>query len=284
MRIYVPFIYHLKNQDFINFFIKKNKFKITESIDTADLVLSSSVYFPIENYPNKYFVFGPHFGVLPNSKIDKFNNIHKNAIYLQPSKQAKNVWNSFKSLPITYCPFGVNTEKFVPSDKNKSKVIIYFKRRDPNELKFLKHFLDKKKIKYTLFQYGKYTENNYIDSLNLAKYVIWIGSHESQGFALLECLSMNVPILVWNTTRMDQEYKSTKYNNINDKMQTIPYWDNSCGEYFFNKNELPEKYDIFIKNLKNYNPRKFVIENLSMDACNKKWKLHLKKYFPNIYK
>ena len=42
-------------------------------------------------------------------------------------------------------PFGVNTEKFKPTDKINSEVLIYYKSRDPKELIYLKDFLKLKK-------------------------------------------------------------------------------------------------------------------------------------------
>ena len=46
-----------------------------------------------------------------------------------------------------------------------------------------------------------------------AKYGIILDAHESQGFAIEEALSCNVPLLVWNTKFMSQEYGS-RYENI----------------------------------------------------------------------
>jgi hypothetical protein len=41
-----------------------------------------------------------------------------------------------------------------------------------------------------------------------------------------------VPLLVWNVSSMNQEQNSS-YNNI--PATTIPYWNESCGEYFIIK-------------------------------------------------
>ena len=52
----------------------------------------------------------------------------------------------------------------------------------------------------------------FFNYLQNSKYGIWLDAHESQGFALQEALSCNVPLLVWNISSMNQEYNST-YNN-----------------------------------------------------------------------
>jgi len=195
-----------------------------------------------------------------------------------------NVWKNhfkFNNIPITYCPFGVNTDKFSPTQNTKEnkKIFIYFKKRNPDELKFVKEFLSKRNIKYIEFKYGKYDEKYYINQLKKTKYGIWIGQHESQGFALLEALSMNVPLLVWSTKFLWQEYKSTKYNNIHIRQITNPYWDNTCGEFFFEKEDFEKTFNIFINKLNYYQPRKFILENLSFQICKQKFDKLLNNYF-----
>ena len=47
-------------------------------------------------------------------------------------------------------------------------------------------------------------------ALKQARFCIWIGRHESQGFAFQECLASNVPILVWDVQSMKdctEEYR-----------------------------------------------------------------------------
>jgi hypothetical protein len=51
----------------------------------------------------------------------------------------------------------------------------------------------------------------------------------------------------------------------------IPYWDNTCGDSFKSISELPSVFNKFIRNLDNYKPREYIIENLSMEQCEKKF-------------
>jgi len=66
---------------------------------------------------------------------------------------------------------------------------------------------------------------------------------------------------------MNQEYKST-YNDIPGT--TIPYWDERCGEFFYNNNDIEEKFNLFLSKIDIYKPREYVLENLSMEVCEKK--------------
>jgi len=271
-KIYIPHLYHHKNEEFIRYYA--NYFTIVNKLEDADIVFSSSTSYPAEKYPNKKFIFGPHFSVLPNDAAKNLNNNKNNAVYLFPSKQALNVWkNDFKfdNIRLVCCPFGVNTEKFKTRNVPKKEVFVYYKKRNPEELEYVKEFLKKNKIQFTLIAYGKYTEEQYIQQLWKAKFGIWIGEHESQGFALQEALSMNVPLLVWSTTKMNQEWGSTKYENIKEKMETAYYWDHRCGEKFYNQCDFEKTFQLFIRKLDTYKPREFIVENLSYEACTKKF-------------
>jgi len=99
---------------------------------------------------------------------------------------------------------------------------------------------------------------------------IWVGAHESQGFALQEALSCDVPLIVWNIRSMNQELGS----NLPDiPATTIPYWNEQCGEFFYDKTEWETVFSKFQNNcvLGTYNPRQFILDNLSVDICEKRF-------------
>ena len=245
------------------------------------------IYFPVRPYdtsrfPNKRFIFGPHFSVFPDNRLFAINNRFQNAIYIQPSKWATKTWvdmTASRILPIKQFAFPVDTERFSSADTHlspfsKTKVFIYFKSRDPNELKYVEKMLLKLNsenvVEYKVFDYRKrYNEEDYLLWLKQSKYGIWVGCHESQGFALEEALSCNVPLLVWNVKSMNQEYGS-RYADI--PATSISYWDERCGEYFYKECEFVEKYNKFISKLSTYKPREFVLENLSVEVCGERFK------------
>ena len=243
-------------------------------IQNLDLSEFDAVYSPCQpidvlKYPNTKFIFGPHFSVFPNQ--NQMNMIKgENSIYIQPSEWAAQVWrnnsicNNIKIKPFA---FGVDTYKFneIKPKESRTKVFVYFKRRRPDELNDILNLLQSKNIEFRIFDYvSRYSEEEYIAYLQNSKYGIWLDAHESQGFALEEALCCNVPLLVWNVSSMNQEYRSS-YTNI--PATTIPYWDTRCGEYFYNVNELEETFNKFLLKLDTYNPREYIVENLSFDVC-----------------
>ena len=270
---------HHKNLHFI-LNCKQIHFYIVNSVKdiiNIDLSQFDAVYSPCEpihvkKYPNTKFIFGPHFSVFPEKNQMDIIRV-KNVIYTQPSDWARDVWrnNSLcNGIRIESLPFGVDTNKFneIMPIENRNNVIVYFKHRNPKELYFIENFLKYENINYYVVSYDKkYNETDYINYLQNSKYCIWLDAHESQGFALEEALSCNVPLLVWNVSSMNQEYNS-RYNDT--PATTIPYWDERCGEYFYNMNELPDKFDKFMNNLNNYKPREYILENLTFEICEKK--------------
>lgn len=244
------------------------KYGTVKDIPNFDIIFSPNNPINTSQYQNKKFIFGPHFSVFPDGKLRQINNIYKNSVYIQPSKWVVNLWKNKGSndvLPITHFPFPVATDKFKPLDSKGDKVFIYFKRRKPEELEFIKYELNKRNIRYAIFNYIKrYKEEDYLKYLQESKYGIILGAHESQGFAIEEALSCNVPLLVWSATTMNQEYRSS-YEAI--PCTSVPYWDERCGEIFYKQEEFENKYNEFISKLNTYKPREYVLENLSVEKC-----------------
>jgi glycosyltransferase involved in cell wall biosynthesis len=244
------------------------------NLNHFDLIYSPACTIDVSKYPNSKFIFGPHFSVFPNKNQLDLITGNKNVIYIQPSEWAKNVWSSnpiCKNIRFETLPFGVDTDKFneIKPISKRDKVFVYFKRRQQDELNFITDFLKTFGITVRIFDYvNRYDEAEYIDYLHNSKFGIWLDAHESQGFALEEALSCNVPLLVWDVVSMNQEYGSS-YPNIS--ATTIPYWNNCCGESFTNLNDFSTIFDKFINNLSNYKPRKYILENLSIEICNKKF-------------
>jgi len=258
-----------------NYYVAKS----IEEIDNIHLNQFDCIYSPcvplnVKKYPNAKFIFGPHFSVFP--ELHQMNEIrNNNVIYIQPSEWAAKVWENHpycENIKIKVLPFGVDTNNFCERKPiiDRNKAFIYFKNRRPEDLNLVTNFFNNKNIPYVIFSYkSRYNEQDYIDYLQNSKFGVWLGGHESQGFALQEALSSNVPLLVWSVKSMKQEYGST-YHDIS--ATTIPYWDERCGEYFYNFDELENTFDTFVSKIETYKPREYILENLSIKKCEEKLK------------
>tara|TARA_B100001175_G_C19413032_1_gene592148 strand:- start:199 stop:1044 length:846 start_codon:yes stop_codon:yes gene_type:complete len=273
MKILIIGNFHHKNKYGLEQILKhlnyEYKFGLLNEIHNYDLIISPALQINTVKYPNKKFIFGPHFSVFPNKMLLDINNNNNNCIYIQPSKWSFDVWNNLgvqNILPLKIFCFPVDTIIFCQkSIIERNKVFIYFKRRKKEELNIITSFLKNKNIEYKIFDYVKtYKEEDYLNYLQNSKYGIVLGAHESQGFAIEEALSCNVPLLVWNVSSMAQE-EGINYHPV--PATTIPYWDQRCGEYFYNTKEFESKYNEFISKLDTYKPREFILENLNVEKC-----------------
>ena len=275
---------HHKNLDGLNMMLDYIKTKLNTILQTKfgnvndlvkdrwDVVYSPAITINTNDYPKTFFIFGPHFSVFPTEKLRFINNRRRNCIYIQPSDWAAQTWKHMGAeqvIPLKVLNFPVNIEKFKPllDIKERNKVFIYYKRRSRDELNVLENYLRDINLNYKLFNYvEKYEEEDYLDTLLHAKFGIILDAHESQGFAIEEALSCDVPLLVWNATSMNQEFGGN-YPDI--PATSIPYWNDECGEVFYKWNEFKGKFNAILSGIKQekYNPRKYIIENLSVKPC-----------------
>jgi len=248
-------------------------------LDKYDLSEFDCVYSPtdpidVSKYPGIVFIFGPHFSVMPDEKLLHINS--NTSTYIMPSTWCIDAWRGYelaKNINMLSIPFGVDTERFceIKPCLVRNQVFIYYKSRRPEELQFMENILRQINVPYKIFSYRqRYNEDDYLEYLQNSRFGIWLDAHESQGFALEEALSCNVPLFVWNVKSMNQEY-GRRYSDI--PATTIPYWDSQCGEYFYDMSDFEEKFKLFLDNInKNtYTPRNYIVENLSPDICEKRF-------------
>jgi hypothetical protein len=163
-------------------------------------------------------------------------------------------------------PFGIDTDFIEKRNKDniKDEILIYYKNRHKDDLNYVVNILNKYNIKYSVVKYGSYNYSEYLKKLETVKFVIWVGCHESQGFALEECLTRNVPILLWDVSSMYEEYNNGYiYNHLkqyNKKLiaTSAPYWSDDCGIKFYNKDEFESVLNKMLFSYLDFEPRKYV--------------------------
>lgn len=209
-------------------------------------------------------IVGPNLYVTPNEIPDHIDI--SNILYIQPSPWVVEFWQEqgFNRSKIAAWPTGIDTNIFAPSKENKNIVLVYFKNRNESELEYVKNQLSLLNIKYKIIKYGSYKEEEYLKELKHTKYIIWIGSHESQGIALQEALSCNIPIIVWDTTDfvIKQSQKISPRNNSYQATSAF-YFDNRCGVIIKEKKLLRDKLLIMEKGVSKFSPREYILENLT---------------------
>jgi hypothetical protein len=80
-----------------------------------------------------------------------------------------------------------------------------------------------------------------------------------------EMMSCNLPLFVWDKTVWD-DYGQ----NHTIDASSVPYWDDRCGVLIKNNNNIIQMFEEFIKNVNKFNPRQYVISNLTLEKTTKK--------------
>ena len=120
--------------------------------------------------------------------------------------------------------------------------------------------------------YPKGREDSYHALLARSRAMLFLCENETQGIAYNEALSMGVPILAWNPRRWLDPNRHA--HGLSDcPASTIPYWDGRCGEEFLNKASFGPALDRFLEvsNGGGYRPRDFILENLSLEPCARRY-------------
>ncbi|MFA5934680.1 MAG: hypothetical protein WC827_02230 [Candidatus Paceibacterota bacterium] len=216
-------------------------------------------------------IVGPNIYIMPKNIPEDIDL--SNVTYIHPSKWAVDIWKHFgyDKYPIDFWPAGINTDEFSERQKpDDGTVLIYFKQRYPEELDYIKNILEKNNIKYDIISYRFYKQKNYLEKLKNTKYLVWIGRQESQGIALQEALAMNVPMLVWDVTNMghwvptEKESKIFTEEELSYPATSAPFFNKQCGKITKNKSDLETLVKEMENNWKNFEPRKYIIENLNL--------------------
>lgn len=221
--------------------------------------------------PSAKVVVGPNLYILPRHvPVDvDFSAM----VYLQPSRWARDFWIDFgfDRCPIEVWPTGIDCNEFMPKNLKKEHVLIYFKQRAQDELQFAIDVLNKKNIPFQTITYGAYQEDEYQNLLSRATYVLWIGRQESQGIALQEALSANVPMLVWDVDSLGHWVASKREMEVfNDtenayaNTTSAPYFDQRCGLIIKQREELAAAIDAMDGAYETFTPREYVLEQLNL--------------------
>ena len=161
-------------------------------------------------------------------------------------------------------PVGIDTDLFPEVVHNAGDLsptydcLIYFKRRDKEELKATINFLESFNQKYTIVEYGNYVEEDFKKTIKNSRYCFSLNGTESQGIAIQEIMSSNLPIFVWDVDKWVDRGPEHEC-----PASSVPYWDERCGEKVYSLSKK-ESFEKFLNNLNNYSPRSFILESFTL--------------------
>jgi hypothetical protein len=214
-------------------------------------------------------IAGPNIYTLP-SEIPSTIDLSR-VIWIHPAPWVEAFWrqSGADDMRSEVWPVGIDTSVFTPSQQEKDLVLVYNKQRTVNDVEAVCEALEARGEKYRVLTYGEYSEEDYLRLLGQSKAIVWVGRSESQGIGLLEALSMNVPALVWDVSVFGNWEGAGKERFSAEQLSfspvtAAPYFDDTCGLKFTDRNDLRPTLDIFFENISTFTPRKYIEKELSL--------------------
>lgn len=241
----------------------------------------------------KYF-FGPNLFLLPSNILESFfdtNSIQGKKIsdirglqlgsYSSPSKWTDDLWkNEGFDASINIWPVGVDTDYFTPDIHivKDNDILLYTKGRSKDDIDEIENYIKSLNLSFSHLSYGSYDEEYFIHEVRRSKFGVVVVSSESQGLAIEEMLSMNLPLVVFDISYINQRsYKDSiknEENEISEEAQislknrhhatSVPYWDDSCGLKSIDIDTV-KKYIVQMQNeYEHFHPREFIVNELGL--------------------
>ena len=206
----------------------------------------------IYNCPENSFI-GPNISVLPIEVPYIWNQYKK---FNVPCKWVYDLYKSFsvtQNKQIYVWPVGIDTKKFCNFNYTPTYDVLIYSKNTKEKLPTIIDYFNKIGLSFCVLIYGEYTENEFIEKVNKSKCVCLLTKTESQGIAYQEILSMDKPCFVIDKNVWD-DYGMTV------SASSVPYFDSTCGVI---STDIIE-FESFYSKLNEYNPRNYVLNNLTL--------------------
>lgn len=206
-----------------------------------------------------YLVAGPNI-VEFSDDADNIITSKEIDLCIVPSLHVKNHYLKFSPSLFGKCEVwaaGVDTEYWRVPVRNKQIAIVYLKDDvSDSELSVYKRVLTQASMVCHVIKYGHYTKESYRKSLAAAYCMIVLSRSESQGIALAEAWSCNVPTFV-RKVDIDVVKKREFISS------SAPYLTNQTGMFFETYIELESHISMLKNGQFCFNPRQWVLNNMS---------------------
>ena len=157
--------------------------------------------------------------------------------------------------------------KDINVNRTGNKILVYFKQRSEEDLKFVIDFIENKGYEYEVLRYEHYSQDQFYSSLENCSHGIIVGRPETQGIAYQEMMSSDLPLLLWDVNEWYDYGLPNPYQKYPNP-SLAHYFSNECGEKFYTKDEFGEVFDKFMNT--NYSPKEYVEKELSYEISVKK--------------
>lgn len=209
----------------------------------------------------KYLLAGPNLVVRP-IECDRLVTAPEIDIYFVPSLWVKVFYLEDEPClknRIDIWPTGVDETFWQPSKtvSKNNNVLLYQKTNDHQLINNVIKILKRNGFNPLPIVYGNYTIEEYKKLLDKSLFAVFIGNSESQGIALAEAWSMNIPTLVYNLRKYTASGKVCTINSF------CPYLTEQTGIDWRDLEELEGWIKAIPICLEDFSPRNWVLKNMT---------------------
>ncbi len=220
-----------------------------------------------EQHKIKKLLIGPNMVGTP-SEHNGFVCLPLIDIYLHPSEWTREGFIATEpSLEnrISLWPAGVDECYWSPKEffniKNSNTILVYCKT-DFDLCDQVESTLHKLGFAVERITYGHYSAEEFKQACNRCKFAVFISRSESQGIALAEAWSMDLPTLVWDI-QGDITYQDVVFHNVS----AAPYLSAMTGKKWKNLEELIELIQRIDCYKHEFHPRRWVLLHMTDKVC-----------------
>ncbi|MGF7078014.1 glycosyltransferase [Mucilaginibacter sp. UYCu711] len=204
--------------------------------------------------------------------FERYPNVKR---LLVPGEWMRKMFEPYYGNKVSSWPVGIDTEHWQPIKGDKIfDFLIYDKVFNKYETELVDpviKILDQQNLSYQFINYGSYTHYELRDKLKVSKAVIFICTNETQGLAYQQILATGTPILAWDRGGYWQDPKYYPHKVKFEPVSSVPYWDERCGIKFVDADDFKKQLTVFLTLIGQFKPRDYIIENLSLEVCAKKY-------------
>jgi hypothetical protein len=159
---------------------------------------------------------------------------------------------------------GVDSEFWKPGaeKRRQGRMVLYWKNAPETVFRAAERAAERLGFQPLVVRYGDYGIEAYREALDQADAAIFLSTFETQGLALAEAWSMDVPTVVWDP-RGEAEWRGRKFR----AGSSCPYLTAATGVPFGTLDELEPVLERASKELERFHPRAWVLEHMTDAVC-----------------
>lgn len=157
---------------------------------------------------------------------------------------------------------GVDVAYWKPyGPKQKGNVLVYWKTEKEEFCSAVEAILVRLGYTPVRITYGKYQPKDYKKALDKCEFAVFLSRSESQGIALAEAWSMDVPTLVWDPGELS--YRGRTYEQVS----ACPYLSHETGKRWVSFPELEILLSGYDHYKQQFTPRSYAVKYFSDEVC-----------------